>query len=120
MARTVDAPNSKLDSTVRVFDQFYNFDLRVDSNQYDIIYSFWLEKSQSKNIAENFTTLIFRLSSITGTNALDILDYVSASNATETSALLAFYLNSSKSKTTLYGVANLPQPNVLVQRNIVI
>lgn len=119
MARIIDTPRTQLDKTVRVFDQFYNFDLVIDSNQWDIVYSFWFDKSKSKNIAENFATLIFRLSSVTGENPLDILDYVKGSTASETNALLAFYLNSSKSKTTLYGVGNLPQPNILIQRNIV-
>ena len=119
MARIIDSPRTNLDKTVRIFDQFYNIDLVIDSNQWDIVYSYWYEKSQSTNIAENFSTIIFRLSSVTGDNALDILDYVKGSTATETNALLAFYLNSSKSKTTLYGVTNIPQPNILIQRNIV-
>jgi hypothetical protein len=41
MAQTVDAPRSHLDNTVRVFDQFYNFDLVVEANQYEIIYSYF-------------------------------------------------------------------------------
>lgn len=120
MARVIDAPRSQIDKTVRVFDQFYNFDLVIDGNQWDIVYSYWYERTSSKNIAENFATLIFRLSSVTGQNPLEILDYVKGSTAKETDALLAFYLNSSKSKTTLYGVGNSPQPNILIQRNIVI
>lgn len=120
MARIIDTPRTQLDNTVRVFDQFYNFDLVINGNQWDIVYSYFYDMSNSKDIAENFSTIIFRLSSVTGQNALDILDYVKGSSATETTALLAFYLNSSKSKTTLYGVTNIPQPNILIQRNIVI
>lgn len=119
MARIIDAPRTQLDKTVRIFDQFYNFDLVVDSNQWDIVYSFWINKTNSINIAQNFSSIIFRLASITGNNALDILDAVSSANTTDSYALLAFYLNSSKSKTTLYGVSNTPQPNDLIQRNII-
>lgn len=120
MARIIDSPRTQLDNTVRVFDQFYNFDLVIDSNQWDIVYSYFYSVSNSTSIAENFSTIIFRLSSITGQNALEVLDYVKGTTAMETNALMAFYLNSSKSKTTLYGVTNIPQPNILVQRNIVI
>jgi hypothetical protein len=32
---------------------------------------------------------------------------------------LAYYLNSFKSKTSLYGIAQLPRPNLPVARNVV-
>lgn len=120
MAQTVDAPKSQLDGTVRLFDQFYNFDLVVDGNQYDIVYSYFYEISKSKNVAGNFTLMIFRISSVTGENPLDLLEYMKSTSKTETTSLMAYYLNSIKSKTTLYGVNAVPQPNQLVQRNIVI
>ena len=120
MANTVDAPRSQLDSTVRVFDQFYNFDLVVNGSEYDIVYSYFYEVSNSKTIARNFTSMLFRISNITGENILNLLEYIQGTSKIETNALMAYYLNSIKSKSTLYGISAAPTPNQLVQRNIVI
>lgn len=120
MAKLIDAPRSDLDKTVRVFDQFYNFDLRVDANQYDIVYSYFFKLTNSKNIAQNFTTIAFRISNITGENVLNIIQYLQGESKIKADGILIYYLNSLKSKTTLYGIGSIPQPNQQVQRNVVI
>ena len=119
MATTVDEPKSSLDATVRVFDQFYNFDLVVNGNEYDIVYSYFYSLSNSKNIAKNFTSIIFRISNITGENAIKLLESLQGGSNLQSYALLIYYYNSIKSKTTLYGISNLPKPNYNVQRNII-
>ena len=100
---------------------FSNFDLVVEANQYEIIYSYFYSLSKSENVAKNFTTIIFRISNITGENPLILLEEIKGSNGLSTAnALVAYYLNSLKSKTTLYGVSSIPQPNQVVARNAVI
>lgn len=120
MANTIDAPRSQLDKTVRIFDQFYNFDLVVDANQYDIIYSYFYDVSSSRSIARNFTTMLFRIASITKESPMDLLGYISGTTKVETTGLMAYYLNSIKSKTVLYGISVEPSPNQTVQRNIIV
>ncbi len=120
MAQTVDAPKTYLDSTVRLFDQFYNFDLVVEANQYDIVFSYFYDISKSKNVAGNFTLMLFRIASVTGENTIDLLEYMKSTSNVDVTSLMAYYLNSIKSKTTLYGINAVPQPNQLDQRNIVI
>lgn len=120
MANTIDAPSSTLDATVRVFDKFYDFDMVVNGSEYDIIYSYFYSVSKSTDVAKNFTVMVFRIASITSTYSLEILDYVKGSSKNEVNALMAYYLNGLKSKTTLYGVSVIPQPNQNVQRNVVI
>lgn len=120
MANTIDGPRSQLDRTVRIFDQFYNFDLVVNASEYDVVYSYFYDVSNSKTVAKNFTTMLFRISNVTGEKIADLLEYIQGSSKMEVSALLAYYLNSIKSKTTLYGVSTEPQPNQPVQRNIVV
>lgn len=119
MAQLIDAPQTQLDKTVRVFDKFYNFDLRVDANEYDLVYSYFYEISKSKDVASNFSTIIFRISNLTGEDPLVLLKQLENTTNFKSSALLTYYLNSTKSKTTLYGVGIIPQPNELIQRNIV-
>lgn len=119
MANIIDAPRSQLDNTVRVFDSFYKFDMVVDGNQYDIVQAYFTEVCKSSDVAKNFTTTLFRIASITGENIPTLLEYLQGTSKTETTALMAYYLNSIKSKTTLYGVSNTPLPNQTVQRNII-
>lgn len=120
MANIIDGPKSQLDSTVRVFDQFYNFDLVVNSSEYDIVYSYFYDMSNSQTIATNFTSMLFRISNITGESVLVLLEFIQGTTKIETNALMAYYLNSIKSKSTMYGISAEPTPNQLVQRNIVI
>ena len=116
----IDETYSNLDNTVQIFDSFYNFQAVVNSNEYDIIYSYFLEISQSKTVAKNFTAFLFRVANIVGEDALVLLDYIKGKSKIQTTALMAYYLNGIKSKTTLYGVSIEPIPNEPVQRNIVI
>lgn len=120
MGNIVDSQNSNLDPTVRIFDNFYNFDLSVDANQYEVVYSFFYNMSGSKTVTDNFTLLIFRIATLTGENPLDLITYLEGKTKLEINTILAYYLNSVKSKTSLYGVNSAPEPNQNVQRNIIV
>lgn len=120
MANTVDAPSSTMDTSVQVFDSFYNFDMSVDATTYEIVRSYFKSVSNSDNIAENFATLIFRISNITGNDALTLLSYIQGKTKLEANAIMIYYLNNIKSKTALYGISVVPQPNENVQRNIIL
>jgi len=119
-AQIIDSPRSHLDNTVRVFDQFYNFDLVVSAEQYEIVYSYFYDLNKSKDIARNFTTILFRIAGITGEDAMTLLQYLTGSTNIEVQGILIYYLNSLKSKTTLYGINVEPAPNQTVQRNVVV
>lgn len=120
MANIVDAPSSNTDSTVSLFDQFYNFQLSVDSNRYEIVYSYFFSVTKSKSITQNFSTLLFRVAYISDIDVLTLLDDFKGKSSVEVNYMLAYYLNSIKSKTTLYGINSPPTPNEVVQRNVVI
>ena len=120
MATIIDSPRTQIDNTVRLFDNFYNFDLVVDANQYEIVHSFFYEMTKNKNSTDNFTLLIFRIATLSGENPLNLINYLNGKTNLEINSILAYYLNSAKSKTSLYGVSSTPQPNQNVQRNIVL
>lgn len=115
----IDAPQTQLENTIRIFDNFYNFDLAVDANQYEIVHSFFYSLTNSKTATDNFTLLIFRISNLSGENPLDLVEYLQGKTKLEVNAILAYYMNSVKSKTSLYGINATPSPNSNVQRNIV-
>lgn len=111
---------SQLDNTVKVFNKFYSTNVSVAASDYDVVYSYFKSVCQSENTAKNFTTIIFRMAAYTGEPVMTLLEYVQGKRGLQLNATMAYYLNSLKSKTTLYGVANLPVPNQNIQRNIII
>ena len=120
MARILDA-RTQLDSTVRIFDDFYSFDLVVNGNEYDIVHGYFISVCETKQIANNFTSHLFRISQQTQVPVLDLLNYIRGlNNKLEMNTVITYYLNSFKSKTALYGIGTIPQPNQNVARNVVL
>ena len=119
MANTIDAP-STVDSSQKLFDSFYNYSMVVDASRYEIVRSYFVGVTNSTSVANNFTTMIFRIANITAQDPLDLLSFVQGKSKLEASAIMIYYLNSIKSKTALYGIGVVPPPNEPVQRNIVI
>lgn len=118
MPQILDTRNS-LDNTVKIFDSFYAFDLSVNADQYDIVNGYFTSICATKNIANNFTAVLFRIAQETGLNVLDLLDQIKGTKKMEMNQVMAYYLNSFKSKTSLYGIAVEPKSNQPVARNIV-
>ena len=121
-AITIDSPKTNLDNTVRIFDNFYNFTVSAGAGEYDIVSSYFISVCKNTAVANNFTAFLFRIASLTEISVLTLLDEIkgTAQNSLQVNAIIAYYLNSFKSKTSLYGVSTLPQPNESVQRNIIV
>lgn len=118
MARIIDS-RSQLDQTVRIFDEFYEFNLVVNGSEYDIVYSYFKGICDTTQIAGNLTVNLFRISQETQIPVLDLLGYLQGKNNLEVNTVIAYYLNSFKSKSAIYGFGSVPQPNESVARNIV-
>lgn len=117
---TIIDNRTPLDQTVRIFDTFYSTDLVVGADQYDIVYSYFAGVCATKRIAANFTAVLFRIAQEADVNVLDLLATVQgAENKLQMNKIICYYLNSFKSKTSLYGVGIVPRPVQPVARNIV-
>ena len=110
---------TSMDQTVRIFDSFYAITLNINGNEYDIVHGYFISVCITKTIANNFTAVLFRVAQETGINALDLLDQIKGTKKMEMNQILAYYMNSFKSKTSLYGISTVPKPNLPVARNIV-
>lgn len=110
-----------VDKTVKIFDNFYTTQLVVNGADYDVIYSFFKGVTENTKIAGNFTALLFRIAQEGGYNVMSLLDVLKGTeNNLQLTQVMAYYLNTFKSRTSLYGVGSLPKPNEAVQRNIVL
>lgn len=108
--------------TTNVFDAFYETDLSVPSDQYDLVRSYFVSVCDTITIAENFTAIFFRIAQQNGISPVELLTELKrqAVNQIDLSKVMAFYFNSFKSKTSLYGIAVESVPNQPVARNIVL
>lgn len=110
-----------LDQTIRIYDSFYSVNMVVGADQFDIVYGYFTSICDTKNIAANFTAFLFRIAQEIQVDVLELLQQIQgANNKLQMNKILIYYLNTFKSKTSLYGVAAYPQPNLPVARNIVI
>lgn len=117
MANIIDQ-NRSIDQTVRVFDDFYKFDLVIPSNEFDVVNSYFIGICPTKEIAGNFTAFFFKIAQETGISALELLTSIEGKTALEMNQFISYYMNSFKSKASMYGISYIPSPNQTVQRNI--
>lgn len=117
-----DVQKSSLDDTVRIFDSFYNNQLVVSTDKYDIVRSFFVQVCDNQSTANNFTAVLFRIAQESDVDVLYLLDEIkgNAKNKIELTTIMAYYLNSFKSKTSLYGISVIPKPIQPVARNVVL
>jgi hypothetical protein len=115
---TINAINNKIDQTVRIYDEFYNYAENVPSGEYDIVLSYFNSVFNTVEQAQNFAVAIFRVAQESGVDALTILDQIQGSTGPQLTANLCYYLNSVRSNATLLGVLQPTAPNFWTARNV--
>lgn len=118
MAQTINEINPKIDQTVRIYDQFYNYVEDVPAAEYDIVLSYFKSVFNTVEQAENFAVSIFRVAQETDTSALAILDDIKGPNGPQLTLNLCYYLNSVRSSATLLGLLQPTAPNYWAARNV--
>ena len=104
----------------KILDQFYNTELVVNTQEYDVVYSYFVDVTGNKDLSKNFTANIFQISNQTQVPALTYLENLKGQDAMQLTMSMAYYLNSVRSNSTLLGVGNLITPNFYAARNVAI
>ena len=117
---TVNYANPKTDLTVRVFDQFYDYDVNVPAAEYDVVYSYFQSQMTSRVAAGNFTVSLFRVAEETQIPVLTLLEQMQGNNGVNININMAYYLNQIRSRATLLGVGVAVVPNFYQARNILL
>jgi hypothetical protein len=117
---TVNYSNPNIDLTVRVYDKFYDYDVNVPANEYDVVYSYFQSVMTTKQAAGNFTVSLFKVADDTGISPLTLLQEFQGLNGMNLSASLAYYLNAIRSRATLLGVGVPVVPNFYQARNVLV
>lgn len=113
--------NSTIDQTVKIFDGFYNLDITVNANEYELVQAFFNSVCETKQQAATFTAFLFRVSTESGIPAMEFLAEMESMKTDKAmiNQFLIFYLNKYRPKTNLYGIATVPSPVLPVARNVV-
>lgn len=117
---TVNYANPAQDKTVRIFDNFYKFEVTVDASLYDVVLSYFKSVFDDETAAKNFTLNLFRISENTGTPVMEILENVRGQSQIELSSTFAYYLNNLRSNSTLLGISVVTTPSFYAARNVVV
>lgn len=116
---SVNNTNFNIDQTVRIYDQFYDYDVNVPAAEYDVVNSYFLKTMKSKQAAGNFTVSLFRVAEQTGVPPLTLLQEFQGVNGVNLNVTLAYYLNQIRSLATLLGVGVPITPNAYAARNVI-
>ena len=117
---TVNYANPNTDLSVRIFDSFYDYDVNIPADEYDVVHTYFLSVMTTRQAAGNFTVSLFRVAQDTGINPLTLLKEFQGLNGISLSASLAYYLNSIRSRATLLGVGTPVTPNFYQARNVLV
>lgn len=115
---TVNDANPRVDLSVRVFDNFYQFDITVPANEYDAVNSFFRSVFSSREAADSFTIQVFRIAQETNTSVLKVLDAMKGRDEIRLTADLTYFLNGIRSPSTLLGINAVTTPNAWAARNV--
>ena len=118
MGTTVNYANPKLDGTVKIFDQFYAYEANVPQLQYDAVYSYFRSVFDTAEAAGNFTVSVFRISESSGIPVMTLLQEFQGQSQPELTLTLSYYLNNTRSSSTLLGLNVATQPNYYAARNV--
>jgi len=110
-----------IDETIRIFDTFYDVQVNVNAADFDIVNSYFVSVSETKEIADRFTSFFFRISQEANVSVRELLDSIRGQEDNlQMNKVISYYLNAFKSRTSLYGITNILKPNLSVQRNVVL
>lgn len=108
----------KTNTTTQIFDKFYNSEVVVDTNEYDYVYSYFKSIMLDELLAQEFTAQVFIMSKETGVTAMEYVESVKGQNSQTLSMSMAYYMNQTRSNSTLLGVGSIITPNYYAARNV--
>ena len=109
----------KAESVTKISDRFYELDLVVDSNEWDTVYSYFKKIMNDPDIANNFATIVFRISKKNDVNALELLESLKGQDGMSLTMSMAYMMNNDRSNSVLLGVGNIITPDYYAARNVI-
>ena len=114
---SVNNTNPAKDTSVRIFDEFYQFEQIINGNEYDVVNSYLKSVYNDSKAAGDFTVSLFRIAQQSNTPVLTLLDNIKDQDAVRLTNTICYYLNGLQSLSTLYGISSVVLPNSWAARN---
>ena len=116
-------PNPNQEKTVKVFDNFYNFEKFVPVNQYDVVRSYFQtvvdNNTATPATADTMAMGLFRIADIAEEDVMTLLEQIKGTNnLVELTATLAYYYNAIGDPSVLLGITATQTPNFYAARNV--
>lgn len=118
MMSTIRYPNANADTTVKIFDNFYNYEQQVPTEQYDTIFGYFKSLTSDTPTAAAFTSSLFQVAENSQTDVMVLFKQIQGQDALQVNITLAYYLNGIRSKSALLGVSTPTKPNFYAARNV--
>lgn len=115
---TVNYINPKTDQTVRIYDEFYAYAEEVPAAEYDAVNSYFKSVFGTTEAANNFTVTLFRVAQDSDIPVMTLLQQLEGKSQPELTLTLSYYLNGTRSRSTLLGLNATVTPNYYVARNV--
>ena len=113
-----DASSSNSDSTIQVFDQYYQTPTALNNSELTIMTGFFEKRGFDKIAAESTALVILQQAKKDGFSAMQVMDTLRGVSTVEITALVAEILNFNRFKTSSLGTAQNSAPATDVVRNI--
>lgn len=113
-------PDASADRTVKIFDNFYNYELVVPVNQYDTILGYFTKVTESRQTALQLTSGLFRVAQASNIDVMELFGTIEGQDEYTLSATLAYYYNGIRDASALLGISQPTKPNFYASRNIVL
>jgi hypothetical protein len=115
---TVNYSDPKTDLSVKIFDRFYGYEINVPVDAYDAVLSYFQSVFGTGEAAGNFTVTLFRVAGLSNVPVLTLLQQIQGQTGLDLTASLSYYINATRSNSTLLGINVATQPNFYVAHNI--
>jgi len=115
---TVNYADPKTDTSVKIFDRFYGYEVNVPVDAYDSVRSYFASVFGTGEAADNFAVTLFRVAETSNIPVMTLLQQIQGQTGPELTLTLAYYINGTRSNSTLLGLNVATQPNYYVAHNI--
>ena len=115
----VTKPASSSDSTLKVFNQYFQSPIELNNNELVATIGFFEKRGFGGSAAENIAIAILTQAKKDGFSAMQIIDTLSGLDNVQISSLVAEILNYNRYKTSAIGVVQLYTASSEILRNII-
>lgn len=100
-----------------VVDDYNNVKIPVEAGEYDYVLSFF-KRHMDAEAAKNFTSSIYQVAQQAKIPVIEVVDSLKGQSGLEMTASLAYYLNGTRSNSTMLGIINKVNPNFYAGRSV--